>query len=50
MLKAWSDEFDPKNLTINEALFVGGLTGGRAEVRDGNNQDADVGGPPARRG
>lgn len=22
MLKAWSGEFDPKNLTINEALFL----------------------------
>jgi len=27
MLKAWSDEFDPKNLTINEALFISGLVG-----------------------
>jgi len=27
MLKAWSDELDPKNLTINEALFIGGLAG-----------------------
>jgi hypothetical protein len=27
MLKAWSKELDPKNLTINEALFLGGLAG-----------------------
>jgi hypothetical protein len=27
MLKAWSDELDPKNLTINEALFLSGLAG-----------------------
>jgi hypothetical protein len=27
MLKAWSDELDPRNLTINEALVIGGLTG-----------------------
>jgi hypothetical protein len=26
MLKAWSDELDPRNLTINEALFISGLT------------------------
>jgi hypothetical protein len=26
MLKAWSDELDPRNLTINETLFLGGLT------------------------
>lgn len=27
MLKAWSNELDPRNLTINEALFSSGLTG-----------------------
>jgi hypothetical protein len=25
MLRSWSDELDPKNLTINEALFISGL-------------------------
>jgi hypothetical protein len=26
MLKAWSDELDPRNLTISEALFLSGLS------------------------
>jgi len=25
MLRAWSDELDPRKLTINEALFLSGL-------------------------
>jgi hypothetical protein len=26
-LRSWSDELDPKNLTINEALFISGQAG-----------------------
>ncbi|KAK4238628.1 hypothetical protein C8A03DRAFT_33323 [Achaetomium macrosporum] len=43
MLKAWSDELDPRNLTINEALLLNGLTGGRTEAQDaGGRQEADA--------
>ncbi|KAK3306908.1 uncharacterized protein B0T15DRAFT_492423 [Chaetomium strumarium] len=44
MLKAWSDELDPRNLTINEALLLSGLTSGRTGVQDARagDQGADV--------
>ncbi|KAL2189851.1 hypothetical protein L209DRAFT_749765 [Thermothelomyces heterothallicus CBS 203.75] len=42
MLRAWSDEFDPRNLTINEALFASGLVGdaGLQGCRDRQSADA----------